>query len=205
MQGDTMSKFFNPGKKIYDRLQYTHPTKDPREGNTLSYYLMDAPEGEFFEVPDSLTLDTAEGEVVIAVNFAKRVKALYQNRGVIQIFAHGKEIAEEDNAATNEDDAKAKGNAMWREYLRTIAREHFTSVEETKSFGGVPRPATGLTKYALNTLNFEDPADRIDSITRAKEGTATNKEMQAKIDELAATVNKLLGARGDKGATPSRT
>jgi hypothetical protein len=197
-----MAKFYNPGQKIYDRLQYTHPTKDPKEGNTLSYYLMDAPEGEFFEVPDTVVIDSPEGELQVPVNFGKRVKALYQNRGVIQIMTNGKEIAEDDNAAASEKEAKVKGNAMWREYLRTIAREHYTSVEETKSFGGVPRGATGLTKYALNTLNLEDPADRIDTITRAKEGQVSNVEMQSKIDALTAQVNQLIGA---KGATPSRT
>jgi hypothetical protein len=193
-----MAKFYNPGQKIYDRLQYTHPTKDPKEGNTLSYYLMDAPEGEFFEVPDTVVIDSPEGELQVPVNFGKRVKALYQNRGVIQIIT-GKDIAEDDNAAANEKDAKVKGTAMWREYLRTIAREHYTSVEETKSFGGVPRGATGLTKYALNTLNLEDPADRIDTMIRVKEEQKTDAATQKQISELTALVHQLKGALDSKG------
>jgi hypothetical protein len=195
-----MAKFYNPGQKIYDRLQYTHPTKDPKEGNTLSYYLMDAPEGEFFEVPDTVVIDSPEGELQVPVNFGKRVKALYQNRGVIQIIT-GKEIAEDDNAAATEKDAKVKGTAMWREYLRTIAREHYTSVEETKSFGGVPRSATGLTKYALNTLNLEDPADRIDTITRAKEGQTANSELVAQVQAMRDEIQQLKGAQNARKTT----
>lgn len=198
-----MARFYNPGQEINDRLQYTHPTKDPREGNTTSYHLMEAPREDFFEIPDQLVIDSPEGEIQVPVNFGKRIKALYQARGVIQVIEGKKDVSEDDNVAASDKEAKIKGAAMWREYLKAMVQQHYTSVAEVKSFGGVPRAAQGLTKYAIKFLNMEDPADQVDTITRAKEGQTSNADMQAKIDQLTATVNQLIGAKN--GASQSRT
>lgn len=199
-----MARFYNAGTAIDEKLQYTHPTKDPREGNTLSYHFLKAEEKDFFEVPDTLFIDSPEGEIQVPVNFTKRVKLLYQTRGVILIDAKRKDIPDDDNAAPSEKEAKIKGDAMWREYLKTIAQEHYTAVAETKSFGGVPRAAKGLTKYALNMLNMEDPADQVDTVMRAKEGQSTNAEMMALMQSMRDEINQLKGAKSAQ-VTPSRT
>jgi hypothetical protein len=189
-----MGRFYNAGTQIDERLSYTHPTKDPKEGNTLSYHLLKVEEKEFFEVPETFTLDTPEGEVTVSVNFTKRIKSLYQKRGIIQIDARAKTVDEDDNLALTDKDAKIKGERMWREYLKDIARAHFAAVGETKSFGGVPQVARGLTKYALNVLQMEDPADTVDTVIRAKEGKIENSETQKQIADLTALVNQLKGA-----------
>ncbi len=189
-----MARFYNPGTKIENRVQYTHPTKDPKDGNTLSYYIFAVGAKDFVDVPDTLTLDTLEGEISVAVNFAKRIKKEYQSQGVILVDSRLKNILDDDNAATDDKGAKVKGDKMWREHLKSIAQGHYTSVAETKSFGGVPRAAVGLTKYALDFLNMEDPADQVDTITRAKEGQTTNVETQKQIADLTAQVNQLIGA-----------
>lgn len=194
-----MPRFYNPGQKICDKLQYTHPTKDPKEGSALAYYDFIVESKEFVDVSDTQTLETPEGEVTVAVNFSKRIKKDYQNRGVILIDARLKNILEDDNAATDDKGAKLKGDAMWRDYLKSICQDHYTRVQEIKSFGGVPRAAVGLTKYALNVMNMEDPADQVDTITRAKEGQASNQETQQQIAQLLARINQLEGAKSAQG------
>lgn len=194
-----MSRFYNPGTKIDEKIQYTHPTKDPKEGSTLSYYTFSVDAKEFVDIPDTLTLDTPEGEVTVAVNFGKRIKKDYQARGVVLVDARLKNVLDDDNAAADDKDARRKGDLMWREHLKSIAQQHYTSVAETKSFGGVPRAAVGLTKYALNMLNMEDPADQVDTITRAKEGQASNLATQEQIAQLLARINQLEGAKGAQG------
>lgn len=193
-----MSRFYNPGSLINEKIQYTHPTKDPKEGSTLSYHLFLVGEKDFVDVPDTLTLDTAEGEVTVAVNFAKRIKKDYQSRGMILIDSRMKNILEDDNAATDDKEAKRKGDSMWREYLGSIAREHFAAVDRTRAFGGVPQPATGLTKHALNALKMQDPADHVGTIIAAQEGQVANSETQKQIADLTALVNQLKGALESK-------
>lgn len=195
-----MARFYNPGTKIDEKIQYTHPTKDPKEGSTLSYYGFAVDQKDFVDVPDVLNLISPEGEeLTVAVNFAKRIKKDYQNRGVILIDSRLKDILDDDNAATDDKEAKRKGDLMWREHLKSIVQAHYTSVAETKSFGGVPRAAVGLTKYALNMLNMEDPADQVDTITRAKEGQASDAATQKQIADLTALVHQLKGALDSKG------
>lgn len=195
-----MARFYNPGTKIDEKIQYTHPTKDPKEGSTLSYYGFAVDQKDFVDVPDVLNLISPEGEeLTVAVNFSKRIKKDYQNRGVILVDPRLKDILDDDNAATDDKEAKRKGDSMWREHLKSIVQAHYTSVAETKSFGGVPRAAVGLTKYALNMLNMEDPADQVDTITRAKEGQATDAATQKQIADLTALVNQLKGALESKG------
>lgn len=191
-------RFYNPGSKIQDQLAYTHPTKDPKEGSTLSYHLLQAEEKDFFEVPSQLTLDTPEGEVTVSVNFPKRVKALYLDRGVVMIDDRLKDIPEDDNAASSDKEARIKGNAMWKEYLKSIVTAHYTAVAEIKQNGGVPRAAKGLTSYAIKALGMEDPADQVDTITRAKEGQVSNADTQKQITDLTALVNQLRGALESK-------
>jgi hypothetical protein len=192
-------RFYNPGTKIDEKIQYTHPTKDPKEGSTLSYFPFLVQEKDFVDVPDTLMLDTPEGEVTVAVNFSKRIKQDYQNRGVILVDARLKNIIEDDNAAVDDKEARRKGDAMWRDYLKSICQDHYTRVQEIKSFGGVPRAAVGLTKYALNVMNMEDPGDQVDTITRAKEGQASNLETQQQIAQLLARINQLEGAKSAQG------
>jgi hypothetical protein len=194
-----MARFYNAGTALDEKLPYTHPTKDPREGNTLSYHFLKAREKDFFEVPDFLTLQTDEGELQVSVGFKREVKRLYRDRGVVLVDSKLKDILDDDNAALNDKDAKHKGDSMWREYLKSIAQAHYTAVDETKSFGGVPRAAKGLTKYALNALNLEDPADSVGTITRAKEGQTSSAENDKKIADLTALVHQLKGALDAKG------
>lgn len=200
-----MSRFYNPGTKIDEKVQYTHPTKDPKEGSTLSYYPFMVAERDFVEVPDVLTLDTPEGEVTVAVNFAKRIRKDHQSRGVILIDSRLKNILDDDNAAADDKEAKRKGDLMWREYLKTIAQEHVTRCEEIRSMGNVPRGAFGLTKYALDFVGMSDPALSVEMFTKDKESRTSNAEMVALMQSMRDEINQLKGAQSARNGVPSRT
>lgn len=195
-----MARFYNPGTKIEDRLQYTHPTKDPRDGSTLSYHLLQAEEKDFFDVPDVLTLNMPEGELQVPVNFTKRVRSLYRDRGVILIDPRAVDADENDNIAQNEQEAQKKGRRLWREHLKSIVQEHYTNVQEVRSNGGVPRAARGLTAFALKELNMEDPADQVGTITRVREQQGSDERLRQELQALRDQLNQLQGAQGAQGA-----
>jgi hypothetical protein len=197
-------RFYNPGSTIQQMLPYTNTTKDPRDGSTISNYLLMAPERDFFELPDVITLVTVDGEATIPVGFSRIVKATFANRGVVMINPRAKNIFEDDNLAENDKDAQVKGDRIWKEYLRAKASEWYAIVAEIKAGGGVPRAATGLFAFVLKQLHMEDPADVVDTIIRAKEGQKSNADQQAQIDELKAQVNRMLGAQEQANKTSNQ-
>lgn len=188
-------RFYNPGSEIRQMLPYTNTTKDPRDGSTVSHHLMNAPERDFFELPDVITLLTIDGEATIPVGFSRIVKAQFAPRGVVMINPRAKNILEDDNLALNDKDAQVKGDRMWKEYLRAKASEWYAIVAEIKAGGGVPRAATGLFAFALKQLHMEDPADVVDTIIRAKEGQASNADVQSQLAELQKQLARLQGAQ----------
>jgi hypothetical protein len=198
-------RFYNPGSAITQMLPYTNTTKDPRDGSTVSHHLLNAPEREFFDIPDVIHLVTIDGEATVPVGFSRIVKAQFAQRGVIMINPRAKDIFEDDNLAADEAHAKVKGDRIWKDYLRAKASEWYAIVAEIKAGGGVPRAATGLFAFALKQLHMEDPADIVDTIIRAKEGQKSNLDQQAQIDALTATVNRLLGAQEQTARTANQT
>lgn len=193
-QEEIAMRFYNPGSEIKQMLPYTNTTKDPRDGSTISQHILHAPERGYFEMPDVITLITVDGEATIPVGFSRIVKAQFASRGVVMINPKAKNIFEDDNLATSDEEAKTKGDRIWKDYLRAKASEWYAIVADIKGGGGVPRAATGLFAFALKQLHMEDPADTVDTIIRAKEGQKSNADQQAQIDELKAQVNRLLGA-----------
>lgn len=188
-----MSRFYNPGTALEERLQYTNPAKDAKDTNTTSYHLLRAEEKAFFEVPDVISLDTLDGEIQVPVSFAKIVKRQHSRRGVVLVDPRAKKAADDDNIAPTDDAATKKGDAMWKDYLKQTCQEWYTIVSEIKQQGGVPRAAQGLFKYALKALHMEDPADTVDTITRAKEGQQTNASTVAQMQEMRDMIMKLQG------------
>ena len=200
-------RFYNPGKKITQMLPYTNTTKDPRDGNTISYHLMEAPERDFFELPEVITLMTVDGEATIPVGFGKVVKREFAERGVIHVNpkADEEDILDDDNTAATDKQARLKGDRMWKAFLRAKVAEWYATVQDIKAGGGVPRPATGLFAFALKELHMEDPADAVDTILRAKEGQVSNADTQAQIAALQAQLNQLIGAKQAREAAAAST
>src|SRR5437660_1774874 len=100
-----MARFYNPGQRIQEKLPYNN-LNDPREVCNISYHLIDAPQKDFFEVPESVTLLTVDGqEAEIRADFPREVKRLFANRGVILVNSRFKgEVLESDNIALSDDE-----------------------------------------------------------------------------------------------------
>jgi hypothetical protein len=205
-------RFYNPGTQIQQMLPYTNTTKDPRDGSTISNHLLMAPERDYFELPDVITLVTPDGDAKIPVGFNRIVKAQFAERGVVMINPNAKHIIEDDNLAVDDDDAKEKGDRLWKVFLRAKASEWYELVAQAKAAGSVPRTATGLFKFALTQLHLVDPADTVDGIMQAQEGKQSNAELQAQIREQNATiaamaekVNQMAGAQSARAEQPHAT
>jgi hypothetical protein len=189
-----MARFYNPGQRIQEKLPYNN-LNDPREVCNISYHLINAPEKDFFEVPESVTLLTVDGsEAEIRADFPREVKRLFANRGVILVNPRFKgDVLESDNIALTNAEAKVKGDAMYHQHLRSVVDDWFTIVERAKQAGGRPRPAQGLHKHALKALNLQDPADTIDTLLTAQAGQVSSDAVQAQLAAQNATISKLEG------------
>lgn len=195
-----MARFWNPGFAWKDTLKFDNPVNEPNSSN-ISYYVVDAPAKSFFEVKDTVTVDLGAGEFEQPLRFRELIRSQYAERGVV-LVTMGRECNEEENIAGSDADAKSKGNRIWREYMKEKANEWFRIVHEVKANGAIPRAATGLFKRVLEELGMEDPADSAGMLTAAKEGQQSNLDMQKQIEELKATVNRLVGAQGAQQQLP---
>jgi hypothetical protein len=189
-----MARFYNPGQRIQEKLPYNN-LNDPREVCNISYHLINAPEKDFFEVPESVTLQTVDGsDAEIRADFPREVKRLFADRGVILVNPRFKgEVLVSDNIALTDADAKVKGDEMYHQHLRSVVDDWFTIVDRAKASGGRPRPAQGLHKHALKALNLQDPADTIDTLLTAQAGQVSSDAVQAQLAAKNATIGKLEG------------
>jgi hypothetical protein len=189
-----MARFYNPGQRIQEKLPYNN-LNDPKEVCNISYHLINAPEKDFFEVPESVTLLTVDGsEAEIRADFPKEVKRLFADRGVVLVNPKFKgDVLESDNVAKTDDEAKEKGDEMYRSYLRKVVNDWFDIVERAKQAGGRPRPAQGLHKFALKALRLKDPADDVDTILTAQAGQVSSDAVQKQIASQNETIAKLEG------------
>lgn len=191
-------KFYNPGSRIYELMKFDHPTNDPKVQNLVSYYQIDAAEASFFEVPTEITVITDSGEERnISVNFAKRLKEDYREFGVVMIDPKRdpkkKPIADEDNVALNEKDAKIKGDLLLKDAMFRLIREHETIVIEARNNGHRPQRAKGNVAHALKTLGIEDPANDVEDVVKRKQDTSEVAELKRQVEELKSL---MLGAKG---------
>lgn len=191
-----MSKFYNPGFAWNDTLKFDNPIADAKEANNVSYYRVEAPQRGFFDVKDTMAVDMGTGEQFeVPLRFKELIRTQYAERGVV-LIAPGRECGEAENIAATEDEAKKKGNAIWKEYLKAKANEWHQIVYEVKAAGQLPRAATGLFKRVLEELGMEDPADTATGFAKAKEGQQANHEMQEVIRKMQTQIDQLTGALG---------
>lgn len=188
-------RFYNPGNRIYEQLRFDHPIniQDQRNINAVSYFQLEAPEKSFFEVPDVLEITPDSGEPIqVSVDFASRVQRDFIDYGIVRIDlkrdTKKKPIREEENIATNDKDAKTKGDLRWREFLEAKAREHIQNVEQAHSIGGVPSRARGIYAHALKTLGIEDPADRVGNAIRRTDDNEKIANLERQVAELVAAL-----------------
>lgn len=178
-----MAKFYNPGFKWEELLKYDNPVADAREVNNVSYFRLRAPERDFFEVPETMTVKLGTGEEMeVPLRFRKLIQTQYADRGVT-LVVDGDETA-----------AKKAAEKQWKSYLHEKANEWIRIVHEVKAAGQIPRPAQGLFARVLEELGMEDPADSVSLVTRAKEGQKTNEDLQKTIAEMQKQIATLTGA-----------
>ncbi len=186
-------KFYNPGTKIDDTLRYDNPTSDPKYQNNIAYFQLHADAHSFFDVPTEQIVITDNGELVVPVRFADRVRMDYRDYGCIRINPRLKaeDINEDDNVAVNEKDAKEKGDRLWKDYLLAKAREHILNCDQARAAGGVPMRAKGVYAHALKSLGMQDPADAVGTAVERSQTDANTAELQRQIKELSDQVANL--------------
>ena len=188
-------EFYNPGHRINEMMRFDHPTNDDKQMNNVSYFVVDAPEHGYFEIPSEVEVQTEQGPVQISVKFADRIQRDFREYGVVRIVDPKKvTINEDDNTAADKKSAKEKGERLWSDYLVAKAREHIQNVETTFAIGGIPQRARGDFAHALKMLNMEDPADKVGVALSRAGDTETVKDLKAQIEELRGLV--LAGAKG---------
>lgn len=160
-------------------------------------FALDAPAGAVFTVPETVMV----GDAVVHVHFADDVLRDFGARGVILIDANYEpplktseegsptnEIDLEADAkipiACNEQEAKTKGLARWKEYIDKNVRAYLDQCEQIRSAGGVPIAASGWIKRALNLAGITDPAEAM--LIESKKQTSVIEKLQQIIEEQAA-------------------
>ena len=193
-----MARFWNPGFKWDDTLKFDNPTADDNSSN-ISYYRITAEAKSFFEVKDTQTIKLPTGEEYeIPLRFKELIRVQYAERGVV-LVAPG-EHSEFVNIAATEEEAKSKGNAIWKQYTTNKCNEWFGIVEEVRAAGRLPQPAQGLFKRCLEERGIADPADVATGLAKAREGQQENKDLQAQLADALNRINRLEGAKSAKGA-----
>jgi hypothetical protein len=190
-----VTRFYNPGQRIQEKLPYTNPTRDQSKMSNLSYFLIDAPEKDFFEVPSILFLKDALGhDHQLFTPFPAEVKRIFANRGVVQIKpGHTEPIPEEDNLATNDADARVKGDELYHNHLHELVNDWFNIVNRAHAENRPAKPAQGAHKFALKTLGLQDPAATVDNLISAERGKTTTKEADDRMKALEAQNAELMG------------
>lgn len=177
-------RFYNPGNAINEMLRFDHPTNEPKDLNNVAYYRLEVAPRSFFEVPTHTEVETANGPQEVAVGFWKRIKEDYRSYGVVLVDPKARDAAGDDNVAASDKEAREKGDALFKEHLIALAREHVARCEEARAYGGVPRRAIGNTAHALKVLGITDPADQVGTAVESTKKTAEISALEEKINRL---------------------
>jgi hypothetical protein len=188
-------RFYNPSNRIQEKLAYNN-RNDIKEMNNISYYSLDAPEKDFFDVPTMITIHDQLGqEFDISTPFPAEVKRLYAHRGVVMINPkHKGEIGETENVARTDEEAKEKAIEMYQQHLHDTVREWYGIVDRARANNARPNPATGQFKHALKVLNLQDPADEVTNVLSANAGKGDDAATQARLAEQDKLINELKGS-----------
>lgn len=185
-------RFYNPGSRIFEKMAFDHPSKDIKSVNLIAYYQIDAPEKDFFEVPTEVEVHADSGPVNVSVKFADRIQKDFKDYGVVRIDpkrdVEKKPIADDENVALTNKEAKERGERLWKDYLLAMAREHISNVDMARAAGGVPMRAKGIYAQALKHCGIEDPADQVGTAVSKKQDSEEMSDLKAQIAELRAAL-----------------
>lgn len=193
------ARFYNPGDRINEPLNYSIEGADI---HTVARWILDAPKESYFNVPTELKILNVNERVV--VDFPTTVCLKFGNRGVTMIDPDHEindDSEEEDKIpiARTEEEAKAKGDRVWKRYLWNIVRAWQQQCAEIRSKGNIPMEASGFTRRALELLGMKDPAtvemQQVQAQQSTDGSTKENAELKARIDNLESMLRQALGKK----------
>ncbi len=178
-------RFFNAGDRISEAMLFTLP--DGHDIHCQARWMLDAPAAEFFTVPTEMQIGSAR----VMVRFADDIERKFGHRGVIRIDKNldAQQINEDQAVATNEAEARKKGEARWRDYLKKVVQTYLDEADQARSAGGAPRRPGGFTRRAMQLLGVSDPSERVFE-------AAAPESKVAKLERELEEMKQLLMARG---------
>jgi hypothetical protein len=197
-------KFYNAGDRIQQTLRFSNP--NGHDIHCICHFHLDAPAGRVFTVPEMIDVQGAE----VHVHFVDDIVRDFGSRGVILIDSafepplryneegqQTKEIDEEQWAkmpvARSEEEAKAKGQLIWREYIDVAVRAYLDQCEHIRAAGGMPIAASGWVKHALKLAGIVDPAEAM--LIEARRQTTAMDRMTDTIEKQQRQIDQLLEAQ----------
>ena len=183
-------RLYNAGDRITEAMTYSLP--DGHDIHCIARWLMDAPERDFFTVPQELVISGAR----VQVNFLETLLRddRFGRRGIIWVDGNFEPPADEQEAelvpiAKTDKEAVAKGGRRWKDYLLSVAQAHIDSCNQIRAKGGVPLEAQGFTKRALREIGWVDPATAVLlQAQSSKTESASVEELKRQVEELTALV-----------------
>lgn len=196
-------RLFNAGDRIQQTLRFSNP--NGHDIHCICHFHLDAPAGKGFTVPEMIDVSGAQ----VHVHFVDDIVRDYGSRGVILIDANFEPpLAYEDGAETkqidqeawakmpvarNEDEAKVKGQALWKEYIDVQVRAYLDQCEHIRSAGGVPIAASGWIKRALHLAGIVDPAEAM--LVESKRQTSAMDKLLQTVEAQQRQIDELLSNR----------
>lgn len=171
-------RFYNGGNAHDLTIPYT-----VEDRNAFHYVRINAK--DFFEVPETIKVSGKQ----YWTNFDQTIPTRKGLFGIIRVDKDVEETAATGRVARTDDEARKLGDEIHQEYLIQIVQDYTNRVEAFRSQGFNPLPAQGYVKYALTTLNIEDPAEPV----RNHVAKATENE---RIAALEAQLKSLLSKKG---------
>lgn len=196
-------RLYNAGDRITESLAYSLP--DGHDIHCTARWQLDAPQQEFFNVPQELRLGGARVTVMFLETILREDRL--GRRGVIWIDANWEPPEDEAEAegmpiARTDAEAIAKGKRRWKDYLLSVAQAHIDQCNQIRARGGVPLEAQGFTKRALKEVGWVDPATAVLlQAQSSKEDSQTVAELKKKVEQLT----KLVEGGGNKPHTAARS
>lgn len=194
-------RLYNAGDRIQQSLLFSNP--NGHDIHCICRYSLDAPAGKVFAVPEMIDV----GGAIVHVHFVDDLLRDFGSRGMILIDANYEpprkmeEVFDADNnaigqrptkeldteadaticIARNEEEAKVKGQALWREFIDKNVRAYLDQCEHIRASGGVPIAASGWIKRALNLAGIVDPAEAM---------LVESKRQTSAMDDLRETMKR---------------
>lgn len=183
-------RLYNAGDRITEAMTYSLP--DGHDIHCVARWQLDAPERDFFNVPQELVIQGAR----VQVNFLETLLRddRLGRRGIIWVDANWEAPQDEQEAemtpiAKTDKEAVAKGGRRWKGYLLSVAQAHIDSCNQIRAKGGVPLEAQGFTKRALKEIGWVDPATAVLLAAQAnKAESQTVEDLKKQVEELTALV-----------------